>query len=1298
MSGMTFQRNYKAGLGLAVLLALFIGVRSSGGGVGLQAGVLITEIHYKPALKTDRTEFLELYNTDSKAVSISGWRLDGGVDYLFPAGTVIAAGGYLVVGENPDVLMTRFGVSALGPFQGRLSRQGERIILKDAAGTVMDEVDYKGGFPWPTLTGERDQSIELVHTDFGNDLGAHWRPSLAAASQAGTTAIANGGVWSMFKGTASAEAFGRDWRLPTFNDATWTKAKLPAGYGEDFVATQLNDMRSGYTSVLLRNTFEVEDPGKISGVALRAQYDDGLKIWINGIAVGSANMPEGEVGLNGTAVSALEDAAFKEIPLLAPVQALRKGINVIAVQGFNSSLGASSDFFVDVTLTLQPRDGAGGGIGPTPGRQNSVHSAKILPAIRQVMHQPEQPAAGEKVVITAKITDPTGIGSVEFSYQTVDPGAYVELNDAAYQTSWAALAMNDSGLDGDAASGDSIYTVTLSADTQMHRRLVRYRILAKNMGGGQVVAPFPEDPQPNFAYFVYNGVPSWTGAVIPSGGFPPVTYGTNVMRRLPVYHLISKKDSVETATWREKYGGDLYKWWGTLVYDGVVYDHIRYRARGGVWRYAMGKNMWKFDFNAGHDFQGRDNFGEKHPTKWTKLNLGACIQQGDYFHRGEHGMFESVGFRLFQLAGVEAPETTFVQFRIIDGAAESSATSQYEGDFWGLYLAIEQEDGRFLEEHGLPDGNLYKMEGGTGELNNLGRSGPSNKSDLTEFMSTYRSANVPDAWWRAHFDLGKYYNYRAILEAIHHYDIDEGAGKNYFYYKNPETGLWSVHPWDLDLTWSDNMYGGGQEAFKNRVLSSSRVAFLMEYRNRVRELRDLLFNADETGKLIDEHAAMIRDPSGGPSFIDADRAQWDFNPVMRNTSIVNASKAGQGRYYQAGVGGYTFDGMIRKMKAYVATRGALLDSQARDTGIPNRPVLTARGSTNFPINNIVVESSSYSGSAAFAAMAWRLAEISGNNSPPFDPRNPRHYEIQPVWESLVQTNQALVIQVPPSSLKVGRLYRVRVKMKDVTGRWSHWSAPLEFTAGEPEFVDELAASLRISEVHYHDAASESFDFVELRNISATLTLDLNGVKLTGGIELDLEGRLPPGAYLVAANTAPEVFRSRYGLDSADRVVGPFSGKLSDGGETVRVRAAAGGLVIDEVAYDDGPPWPEQADGRGSSLHRIGFLGDGNQPAVWTAATPSPGVGVGSGGGSGDPLRLSIGLTSGREVLIQWLGLPGRGYSVLSRETLTSARSTWMKLLDVDAAPGPGAVNLSARDVLRDSASEKYYQVVSPKVP
>ena len=48
-----------------------------------------------------------------------------------------------------------------------------------------------------------------------------------------------------------------------------------------------------------------------------------------------------------------------------------------------------------------------------------------------------------------------------------------------------------------------------------------------------------------------------------------------------------------------------------------------------------------------------------------------------------------------------------------DGELASSAKKCEDWtDFQGLYLVIEQPDGRLLDEHDQPDGNLYKMEGG----------------------------------------------------------------------------------------------------------------------------------------------------------------------------------------------------------------------------------------------------------------------------------------------------------------------------------------------------------------------------------------------------------------------------------------------------------------------------------------------------------------------------------------------------------------------------------------------------------
>src|SRR6185369_6870645 len=338
----------------------------------------------------------------------------------------------------------------------------------------------------------------------------------------------------------------------------------------------------------------------------------------------------------------------------------------------------------------------------------------------KIKQAPEQPKSGESVRITAQGNALTKQKRVVLQYQLVDPGSYLALNDTAFTNSWVSVPMNDNRQNVDAAKGDSLFTSELPAALQKHRRLVRYRIAEAE--SKKILAPAADDPQPNFAYFVYDGVPPWRGAINQRSDNPElrevVTFDSNVLRRVQVYHLISKKPSVENATWFEptRWGENParrndYHYTGTLVADGKVYDHIRFRARGGEWRHAMGKNMWKIDFNRHHHLQARDDFGRKYAQKWEELNLGACIQQGDTHYRGEQGMFESVGFRLFNLAGVEAAHTHWVHLRIIDQPEESPA-NQYEGDFWGLYLAIENMDGNFLEEHHLPDGNLYKLEFG----------------------------------------------------------------------------------------------------------------------------------------------------------------------------------------------------------------------------------------------------------------------------------------------------------------------------------------------------------------------------------------------------------------------------------------------------------------------------------------------------------------------------------------------------------------------------------------------------------
>ena len=188
---------------------------------------------------------------------------------------------------------------------------------------------------------------------------------------------------------------------------------------------------------------------------------------------------------------------------------------------------------------------------PTPGEENSVLAGNLPPQTRQVGHFPEAPTSADSVTITAKVSDPDGVAAVILHHQVVDPGAYVRLSAAAYESSWTDVPMVDDGTGGDLVAHDSVFTAVLPAPLQVHRRLVRYRITVEDALGQSVRLPYADDPQPNFAYFVHDGIPDWSGADQP-GVTPVETFGPQVTRAVPAYHLIAVESDVLASQYRQR--------------------------------------------------------------------------------------------------------------------------------------------------------------------------------------------------------------------------------------------------------------------------------------------------------------------------------------------------------------------------------------------------------------------------------------------------------------------------------------------------------------------------------------------------------------------------------------------------------------------------------------------------------------------------------------------------------------------------------------------------------------------------
>src|SRR6266516_6568940 len=73
--------------------------------------ILLNEIMYHPTPGTPEDnglEWLELYNKDTNAVNLRGWRFSKGISFTFSNDTVMAPGGYLVVAANVAKFHSRY--------------------------------------------------------------------------------------------------------------------------------------------------------------------------------------------------------------------------------------------------------------------------------------------------------------------------------------------------------------------------------------------------------------------------------------------------------------------------------------------------------------------------------------------------------------------------------------------------------------------------------------------------------------------------------------------------------------------------------------------------------------------------------------------------------------------------------------------------------------------------------------------------------------------------------------------------------------------------------------------------------------------------------------------------------------------------------------------------------------------------------------------------------------------------------------------------------------------------------------
>lgn len=145
--------------------------------------IKITEIHYHPSEEAgiDNTEFefIELKNTGTSTLDISGMKFTRGIEYVFPSETQLDPGAFIVLGANSNHFLSRYKFRPFDIYKGKLDNAGERLTLVSPFGTPIADFTYGTTGDWPSSPdGQGFSLVPTIYNPVGNQVDATtWRAS-----------------------------------------------------------------------------------------------------------------------------------------------------------------------------------------------------------------------------------------------------------------------------------------------------------------------------------------------------------------------------------------------------------------------------------------------------------------------------------------------------------------------------------------------------------------------------------------------------------------------------------------------------------------------------------------------------------------------------------------------------------------------------------------------------------------------------------------------------------------------------------------------------------------------------------------------------------------------------------------------------------------------------------------------------------------------------------------------------------------------------------------------------------------
>ena len=436
-------------------------------GLNVSAGdedfLIVPELELETALKP-QDEWIELYNRGTSIVDLTGWKMDGGVGFDFPAGTSIAPDSYLVVAQDAARLAATYpAVEVVGNFTGLLNNRDELIQLVDPNKNPADEVHYYQDSYWPKLADGGGSSLELRDPDADNSKPGAWADSQESDKTSWNTYTYRG-VATPFESSGTRY---HELVIGLLNDGEVLVDDITVVENPDGAARQLIQNPTFQSDAIGGEAGNWRIIGNHFGTVIADPDDPSNKVLhlrTTGTTEDMHNHGETTFKHDGSFIDTVPGREYE----IAYRARWLGGANLFNTRLYYNSASQTT------ALPVPQLNG-------TPGAQNSRYESNIGPTYRDLIHSPTIPNSGESVTITTVATDPNDISSAKIYWRTVSGSM------GTWQTSPMTIAVDG----------------TLSGNIPGHSNstVVQFYVAATDSLGGTSTFP-PAGPESGALYKV----------------------------------------------------------------------------------------------------------------------------------------------------------------------------------------------------------------------------------------------------------------------------------------------------------------------------------------------------------------------------------------------------------------------------------------------------------------------------------------------------------------------------------------------------------------------------------------------------------------------------------------------------------------------------------------------------------------------------------------------------------------------------------------------------------------------------